>query len=444
MYPSFYQALRLLLPGGIRTRKRLRELERMQWWSRSDLELWQLMRIQQLVEYAYAHVPFYRHRYQTEDIHPADIKSLDDFENLPFLTREDVKNNLDALISPDWRGKLYLSETGGSTGTPIHFFVEDSFWRWNIALEARGRRWYNVQVGDKMAWVWGAPRDMPEWSWRKRLIAGIRRQRYLNAFMMSDSRMQAFAEMLVDWQPAIIRAYPSALSLFAKFIKERGITGIRPKAIETSAEKVTEVQRQLLEDVFQCPVVDCYGSRELGAIAWECKEGNRHLSETHYIEIDAGGKKAQPGQMGEVVVTSLIQYAMPFIRYKNDDIAVLGGDNCTCGRGLHILQEVVGRTHDYLITDDGQFVHGLFFAYIFRVKPEVVRYQIYQPDRKNLEVRVVCRQEIDSAWIEQVKGEIQARFGDSVNVLLQIVDRIELTPAGKHRYIISDIAPDFS
>jgi phenylacetate-CoA ligase len=444
MYSGIYRTMRLFWPGGQETRRHLRELERTQWLSRPELEALQLRKIQQLVKYAYEHVPYYRERYQREDIHPDDIKSLKDFQALPFLTKEDVNNRLDALVSPEYRDQLQPESTGGSTGEPMRFFFEDSFWWWNAALEFRGRGWHRVREGDKMAWVWGAQRDMPGWSRAGRLKARIMRQRFLNAYTLTKASMQAFAEMIVRWQPAMFRAYPSALSLFAQFIKERGITDIRPRLIETTAEKVTELQRELFEEVFHCPVADCYSARELGTIAYQCEAGGLHVCETRHLEIVADGQVVPPGQLGEVVVTSLHQFAMPFIRYKNDDMGIHGADNCPCGRGLPVLREVVGRTADFLVTVDGQFVHGVFLASIFRVRPVVIRFQAYQPDKQHLEVRLVCKQDVDAAWLEEVRQELQARFGEGMQISLQVVDDIELTPAGKHRFIISEVKPDFS
>ena len=443
MYSTIYRTLRLFWPGGLETQRHLHELERTQWLSRPELEAWQLQRIQQVVRYAYEHVPYYRERYQREDIHPEDIKSIKDFQALPFLTKEEVNNHLDALVSPPFRARLHSNETGGSTGQPMRFFVEDSFWWWNAALEFRGRGWYGVREGDKIAWVWGAIRDMPSWSWAKRLRAGIMRQRYLNAFSMTEAKMRAFANMLVRWQPVMFRAYASALSLFARYIKEQEITGIHPRLIETTAEKVTDSQRRLLEAVFQCPVADCYSSRELGTIAYQCRAGSLHVCETCYLEIIAGDQVVPTGQMGEVVVTSLHQFAMPFIRYKIGDMGIYEAGQCSCGRGLPVLREVVGRVSDFLVTVDGQFVHSAFFEYVFQVKPEVVHYQVYQPDREHLVVRLVCRQSVDSAWLEGVRSELRARFGEAMQISLQVVDDIELTPAGKYRFVISEVKPDF-
>lgn len=443
MYSNLYKWTRLFYPGGMLKNQRLQELEKTQWLSPSELETWQFEKIKQLVKYAYEHVPYYHDKYQHLDIHPEDIKSFKDFQALPFLTREDINNNLESLVSPEMRSIALPNSTGGSTGQPMQFFSEKAFSYWDNALELRGRGWYGVQEGDKLAWVWGAARDMRNWSWKTRLSAAILRERYLNAFDMTEEKMQAFAKMLVRWRPTMFRAYASALTLFAQFVKENGITGICPKVIETTAEKVTEPQRQLLEEVFQCPVADWYTARELGTIAFQCPKRGLHVAETRYLEVVANGQVVGPEQLGEVVITSTHQFAMPLIRYKQGDMAIYESKPCSCGRGLPVLREVVGRIQDFLVTADGRFVHGGYFPHTFREWPEISRYQVYQPDRKHLEVRLICKHEVNSIWMDNMQKELHHRFGDSMQISLKIVDHFELTRAGKHRFIISDVKPDF-
>ncbi len=446
MYSRLYRAVRLLWPGGWATRRCLQELERTQWLSPQELAHLQLSKIQQLVQHAYENVPFYRQLYQNAGIAPQDIQSLRDFESLPFVTREDVRHHRDEMVAQNIsRRQLTPNETGGSTGEPMRFFIENDFWWYNAANWFRVRAWHEVYEGDKMAWLWGAQQDMPEWSWQRRLRSQIMRERYLNAFNMTEDKMHNFAIMLQQWKPHMLKGYASVLSLFARFVQENGITDIRPRFIEATSEKLTTPQRELLETVFGCPVADHYSSREMGTMAYQCEKGGFHIcADVRYIEIVAHGHPVPPGQMGEVAVTSLNQWAMPFIRYKNGDMAIGQAGMCPCGRSLPLLQEVVGRTNDFLVSADGKFIHSEFFAYTFRVKPEVVRYQVHQPDPAHLDIRLICNCAVDETWQNRVKAEIQTRFGQATHISLQIVDHIELTPAGKHRYIVSQVRPDFT
>ena len=443
MYSSIYHSLRLFWPGGQQIRKRLQELDRTQWYSADELRAWQLVRIQKLIRYAYDHVPYYRDLYRRLDIHPEDVRNLQDFQALPFLTKEDVRNHLEEMVSPQLRKGAQDNFTGGSTGKPLQFVIDRSFHRWDAALEFRGRSWYGAREGDKIALVWGAQCDMHMWDRRARLKARIVRERYLNAFGMTEAKMRAFAEMLVRWQPDMFRAYASALSLFAGYLKLQGIDSIRPRFIELTAEKVTEPQRRLLAEVFQCPVADWYSCRELGTIAFQCPHGGRHVCETRYLEVVANGKVQEPGQIGEVVITSLHQYVMPFIRYKLEDIAVYEPGPCTCGRGLPVLREVVSRTNDFLVTVDGQFIHPEYFADVLMLRTEIARYQICQPDAQHIIVRLVCNERADQTWLEDLRQEFQGRLGSGTQISLEMVDEIPLTDAGKHRFIVSEIKPPF-
>jgi phenylacetate-coenzyme A ligase PaaK-like adenylate-forming protein len=443
MYPALLRAFRPYWRGGRELRRRQKEIEQTQWWSIGEIETLQLDRLKKLIKYAYEHVPYYSKLYKSLEIHPDDIKSLKDFQALPFLTREDIKSHINELVTDDPNHEIFPDSTGGSTGVPMQFFIERAYDRWDQALELRGRGWYGVREGDRIAFVWGAKQDMPDWSMPARLKARILQERYLNAFGMTEQKMQLFAESLIKWKPAMFRAYASALTLFAQYLKDHKITGIEPRLIETTAEKVTLPQRDLLESVFHCKVADWYSAREMGTIAFQCPEGSLHVGETRYLEIVAKNNGAQPGELGEVVITSLHQYGMPFIRYKIGDMAILETHSCSCGRGLPVLREVVGRMQDFLVTSDGRFVHGGYFPHTFRLYPEISQYQVYQPDRDHLQVRFVCKCPIDSDWIAAIQHELHECFGNKMNISVDIVDNIPLTMAGKQRFIISDVKPDF-
>jgi len=446
MYSSVYQFLRkYLLPGHQEIRRCLKELESSQWLTRGELEEVQLKKIQRLVSYAYEYVPFYRQRYQREGIHPQDIKSLKDFQALPFLTRTDVKNHRGDLVSTVYRGGVFEGKTSGSTGEPMRFIMDSSAAYWSYAVEARCRGWYGVRRGNKMAWITGSLQDYPEWKWKDRLAAKIKRYRYLNARTMTENKMQAFTEMLIRWQPEIIRVYPQALSVFAHYLKERHITSIKPRLIETTAEKITPSMRGLFEEIFHAPVADHYSSLEIFSYAYQCPQGGIHVNEERYLELVESGQVVDDGKMGEVVVTALNQYAMPFIRYKNGDVGIYETGGCSCGRGMPVLQEIVGRNNDLLVRPDGQIVHSVIVDDIIISKYQygVQQFQIYQPDREHLEVRLLCRQRVAPALLEDIRNELQPSFGGMMNISVIQVDNIEPTEAGKRHYVISKVKTDF-
>ncbi|MBN1224890.1 MAG: hypothetical protein JXB23_16700, partial [Candidatus Aminicenantes bacterium] len=171
MYAWIYRNLRTVYPGGLETKRHFLELDKTQWFSTKELKEWQLSRIQKLVKYAYDNVPFYQNLYKKMDIHPSDIRSFKDFQALPFLTREAATENLESLVSSEKRNEVQLTKTGGSTGEPFRFYVDRSYHWWDAALEFRSRSWYGVREGEKIAWVWGAARDMYDHNLKARMKA---------------------------------------------------------------------------------------------------------------------------------------------------------------------------------------------------------------------------------------------------------------------------------
>lgn len=439
MYSRLYRTLRLFYPGGWETRKHLNSLRKTQWLSRSELDQYQFSKIKHLVTSAYENIPYYHHLYQDHDIHPLEVKTWDDFHSLPIVTKEDVKKHLEEFINP--RKQTYAQDvfTGASTGEPMKFYIEDSFWWWNAAYEQRGREWHGVQEGDKVAWIWGAEDDIPDWTWYAQIKSRLMRHRYLNAFNMTEKNMKQFADMLQTWQPALIRAYSSMLYLFARFLKENHIDDLRPTFVETTAEKLKPHQKKLVSDVFHCPVVDVYTAREFGTIGYTCEAGNLHIGETRYLELISNDHLPSGEQAGTVVITSLHQNLMPFIRYQLDDEACFSTEKCPCGRELPILKEIFGRTNDYILTPDDRFVHDGFFNFYFWTKPGVVQYQIYQPRVDHLQVRLVVGEEIDQGSLDTMRDELREELGKSMSIDIQVLDELELTPAGKNRYLISDV-----
>jgi phenylacetate-CoA ligase len=258
---------------------------------------------------------------------------------------------------------------------------------------------------------------------------------------MSEQQIETFAQVLVRFRPKFIFGYVSALYLFAKYVAKRGITGIRPQAVETSAEKLYDFQRELLEQTFSCPVIDHYASRELGCIAAQCLEGGMHVADdVRYLEVVANGQPAGPGQVGEIVVTYLTNLAMPFLRYKNGDLAIRAEGPCSCGRGLSVLREIVGRTSDIFTTPSGRLISGLYFVHRLRGAPGVARFQVHQPSVDAIEILLEPSEgEIDDNWLESRRQEFQDHVGGDTCLELKRVTKIPETPAGKLLFTTSEV-----
>jgi len=202
--------------------------------------------------------------------------------------------------------------------------------------------------------------------------------------------------------------------------------------------------RQAIESAFGAEVFNWYGSREVSGIAMEC-EAHRGLHvcmPAQHIEIiRPDGSPTSPGELGEVVVTCLINWAMPLVRYRIGDLAAWAEDQCPCGRSWPLLKEVAGRTRDLFVKKDGTRVRiweNVFYRY-----PWIRKFQVVQEDYEFVRTFIVPDGESDSASkkhaddILQIEAAILDAMGPECTVEVVLTDRIEATPSGKHRYHVS-------
>src|SRR5262245_26672527 len=147
-----------------------RGLGRSQFLSTEDLQILQLHRLRLLLEHAYRRCPFYRERFQSIGLSPDDIRSPDDLRLLPPLEKREIQEHSNRMVAEGWpRGDLFVDHTGGSTGTPIAFASSRERGCWGKAATRRHNAWAGWEIGDRVAYVWGAPRDQPSNAWRSRL-----------------------------------------------------------------------------------------------------------------------------------------------------------------------------------------------------------------------------------------------------------------------------------
>jgi phenylacetate-CoA ligase len=412
-----------------------------------ELDALQLDRLQTLVMHAYKHVPFYRQRFEAAGIQPADVRSLSDLQHLPVLTKADLRAHADddEMIAAGQRKEtLRRNATGGSTGSPVVFYQDGQQRLFSAANKRRYRGWYGFQLGDKVAFLWGAPRDLAD-GWRSRLRQTLRRQRWLNAYHISAQDVQRFLLMLERWRPRLIVGYVSVLDLLAGYMKDNGVETARPWAIEAAAEKLWADQRVRIEAAFHAPVYDVYGSREFGTIAAECQAHNglHVMSDTCLVEVVRDGQPVGPGELGEILVTSFTNRAMPLIRYQIGDLGRLSDETpCPCGRSLPRLDEVVGRSNALVTTARGEYVHGAFFSRLFYGVPGIQQFRVHQRSLLEVDVSYVSETPIAPGVEVGLREQILDNLGQQVKLSIRHVGDIPPLPSGKMGYLVSDVPVD--
>lgn len=415
-------------------------MEDSQWWSRDRLEALQLERLRALLGKAQQHVPYYRDLFASQDFSPQDIQALADLQRLPFLTKPIIRKHQERLKS-EKAEKLARFNTGGSSGEPLIFFIGNERVSHDVAAKWRATRWWGVDIGDPEIVVWGSPIELSSQDRIRQLRDFLLRTRLLPAFEMTESRLDSFVETIRRTRPAMLFGYPSSISLIARHAEKLGqpMNNLGIKVAFVTSERLYDHQRDEINRVFGCPVANGYGGRDAGFIAHQCPAGGMHITaEDIIVEIvDKDGKVLPHGVAGEVVVTHLATGDFPFIRYRTGDVAVVSDKTCPCGRGLPLLEEIQGRTTDFVMAADGTIMHGLAVVYPIRDIPGIAAFKVVQETLARVVVQIVPGDNCGSQVEGLITSGIKARLGQSVDVQVRRVDDIPREKSGKFRYVQS-------
>lgn len=428
---------------GWDTLKCLKELRKTQWYPEEKIKEYQWRKLKSLLQHAYDNVPYYRNMFKKLKIHPNDISSFQDFKKIPCLTKKDIKKDINSFISKDARKRgMIKMNTGGSTGEPLIFYVDKRRISYDRASHIRAREWWGIDVGDREIVLWGSPiettsqdriKDIRDWFFNTKL---------LSAFKTSEEKMIKYAKIIKHFNPRHIFGYGSSIYLFCKTMMKKGIylKNLDVKVVFVTADMLYDHHRKLIEEYFKCPVANGYGSRDGGFIAHECPEGNMHLTENIYVEILNNGKEVNYGEMGEVVITHLDNYTMPFIRYRTGDWAILSKKSCSCGRKLEIMESIEGRTTDFITTSKGKVMHALSLIYILRDIEGIEAFKIIQKRLDHLEIEIVRNNYFSFKSEEKIRKKIVQVMEDrNVKIDFKYPDHIKMEPSGKHRYVVSKV-----
>lgn len=421
-----------------------KQLERSQWWSPSELEAYRVKRLREFLVDIGRRVPHYHHVFKTLHFDPRSVGSTAALTALPLLTKPDIRTHV-AQLKASNHGALMRYTTGGSSGEPLIFYIGKERKSHDVAAKWRATRWWGVDIGDREMVVWGSPIELGAQDRLRQMRDGMLRSQLLPAFDMSTQNLDRYVAALQAGKPKMLFGYPSSLALIADHARRRNVAlnrlGIRVAFV--TSEKLYDAQRDTISAVFGCPVANGYGARDAGFIAHQCPAGSLHISAEDIIveTVRPDGSTAAPGEAGEIVLTHMATADFPFVRYRTGDMGVLGSTQCVCGRGLPVLQEVQGRSTDFVVAQDGTVLHGLALIYTLRDLPEIEKFQIKQVSLDLTLVKIVSKAGLDPASESRIVRDFRARLGQAVNVQIERVVEIPAEPSGKYRYVSSQVDP---
>lgn len=417
---------------GVRYRHLIDETAALLNAPRENILAFQAERLKQLLRHAYQTTPYYRELLKTETT---------DISQIPPLEKQTIREQLTPLCSEALPQQQRIKNaTGGSTGTPMTFYQDRNYWNQRNLSVYYFDRWAGWNFGEPQLIIWGALADAEgNGDWKHQLNTFWRNQHWLNGFHLTDVTMMAAFEQMNRCHPQTILAYPSSLYQLATFLSENDLAPRwKLKGIIASAEMLHPHYRTLAETVFNTKVYNRYGGREVGLIAMECAEGRMHINcRDLYLEIDSPTPYTKPG---ELLITQLNNYAMPFIRYQIGDIGRLSDEFCPCGNQLPILAELLGRSTATFRTKTGTLIHGGYFTQQFYNLEGVSQFQLIQETLDRCVLKLV----INAQWREATRvlliQKIQRALGADVAVKVEFVKAIPLPASGKREFTISKVA----
>jgi phenylacetate-CoA ligase len=365
----------------------LKRLEAIEYESPEVLARLQNERLSNLLIHSYTNIPYYREILGKAEVIIEGIVHLENFYRVPVLTKDIIRREKEKLYSKD-RDKrhFFMNSSGGSTGEPLRFIQDLNYKDWSLATSYYLNVMAGKSVGRPELKLWGSERDILKG--RQKFMARVDSWLFnsvmLNCFLMSEENMRNYVLRWNQIRPTLVNAYTGSIYDFARFIKNQGVEIFRPAVIVCSAETLTNEVRNFIEEVFHCPALNHYGSREVGTMASECLEKGMHTFPlNNKVEIlDNTLNPCPPGQTGSVYVTNLDNFAMPFIRYGIGDMAIPAKNTkCSCGRGAPLIETVIGRHIEVFKTKDGKVVPGEFFIHFVGVvynKGIVKKFQVIQ------------------------------------------------------------------
>lgn len=415
-------------------------------WDEERWKNWREERLVRLLHRAVNHVPYYREHWSARR-RRGDASSWESLENWPILTKQTLRENPLAFVEDgcDVR-RMYPAETSGTTGTPLRLWhSRETLIEWYAIFEARLRRWNGVRLADRWVHMGGqrvtpANRNTPPfWVWNRGM-----RQLYMSSYHITPDAVGSYLDAIRRYRIVYLFGYPSAMHALAKVALERGLEAPKMRVAISNAEPFFAFQRDAIARAFQCPVRDTYGQAEIVCGASECPSGSMHLwPEVSVVEWmrDEADEPAPRGQVGRLICTALLNPRMPLIRYAVGDRSARAeaGSHCACGRALPVIRSFEGRSADLMLTPEGSPVGGL--DTIFHSGLPMREAQIVQESLHRIRINVVAAPGFGPEHEEDMVRGIQARMGGSVEVVVERVDAIPRTKAGKFRVQVS-LLPD--
>ena len=406
-------------------------------WTPEEIRNWQNERLRDLIEHAYHNTQYYQDLFDSAGLTPSDIKDMNDLNKIPILTKEDIIKSPEKFIPQNISDIKYRNDaTGGSTGTPFRFMVDLKSFSYLTAMHNYYLGRVGYRLGDKLLVLGGSSINPAEkLSFKYKLYRSLTRRTFLGGVNMSDEIADQYLKIITRKKIEYIYGFATAIYLLACRAEKTKVRLPRIKACVTTAEMLLDEYREKIESAFDCQVMDAYGAADGGITAYESEPGIYEVGYSCILEIE---KSVSENNTGNLLTTDLLNFALPFIRYRiGDQISILDKEKSTQYYNGQIITKIWGRIPDIMKLENGRILTGSPFAHLFRLI-NVKAYRIKKVGYMHIEC-AIQRTDLFSKDEEDVLiSAFKKHAGQECKITITEVENFEPLPSGKRNYFISN------
>lgn len=414
-------------------------LRRIEWNDPLSVQKYQVQQLQKVLAYAAKYVPYYRDLFRKLKFNSDDVTSLEVLQDLPILSRQDVVEHFDRLVSSHaGRMRKQLVMTSGSVGKPMRFYLGDTIERTALARERMAMM--GVSLHQRNIKCAARPfvdrKHKRNWyfdpCWNRLVVSSIG---------PTKKDIADYVSLIKRFKPHYIIGGPSLLYALACYTEEENIHTVSFSVMISSSENLYAFQREKIEQRFKCTVFDYYSLQEDAIAAYECSyhTGLHQEARKGIVEIvDDKGSVVPEGQQGRIIGTAFHNYVMPLIRYDTGDRGTLSSERCACGSALPLLSSIDGRSNERIFCGEVS-ITGARLSEVIRCCRSIRECQFVQEKKNSVTIRVVKSVRYQAEEIDELVAKVQVLLTRDMSISVAYVEAITRTEMGKFPFIINTV-----
>jgi len=417
------------------------QFEIAQWWGQDRILSYQLEQLRHVISHAAKTTPFYRDRLADVLAKSARGLSLEDFRQIPTLTRTEFQDAGASIFSnavPASHGAVHKISTSGSTGQPLVLRGTEVTQMYNTAKNFRAHLWHRRDFSQKSLSFRTMKAGKPAIrlpAWGPVINAG-------QSIIVSMAQpASALLEIMKSEKPAYLLIHPSVLKELLYLSREQGYQPANLREVCTMGEILYPELRDRCKHQWNVRVTDNYSCEEFGTLALQCPDfPHYHVqSESVLVEVlHPDNTPCQPGEVGKTVISSLHNFATPLLRYENGDMAEVG-EPCACGRGLPVLRRIIGRIRNTAILPNGErLMPSLLTGPLLNELP-IKHFQLVQKTTELIEARLVVGRPLTRAEERALADYFNRAWQHEFNFAFVYLDEITRGANGKYEVFLCEV-----